>query len=97
MVKDENIIQSLIVGGIVGAALGTLISKDKGEGVKLGALAGAVLLATYEANKRAQSTNTPLFIEENGKLYKILPGGNKTFIRNIPKPARAIKKHFKLQ
>lgn len=95
--NDENIFQSLIAGGLIGAALGALLSKDKEEGATIGALAGAVILATYKANEQAQKTNLPVYVEEDGKLYEIQPGGIKRFIKDIPKPDFVPNKYFKLK
>ena len=95
--NDENIFQSLIAGGLIGAALGALISKDREEGATIGALAGAVILATYKANEQAQKTNLPVYIEEDGKLFEIQPGGVKRFIKDIPKPNITPVEYFKLK
>jgi hypothetical protein len=95
--NDENIFQSLIAGGLIGAALGALLSKDKEEGATIGALAGAVILATYKANEHAQKTNLGVYVEEDGKLYEIQPGGVKRFIKDIPKPNVPLHDHFKLK
>lgn len=94
---DENILQSLIAGGLIGATLGALLSNNKEDRVALGALAGAVMLATYKANERAQKSNLPVWVEENGKLYEILPGGGKRFIKNIPKPSMIYPEYLKLK
>ena len=97
MENDEEILQSLIAGGLIGAALGALISKNKEEGTTLGALAGAAILATFRANEKAMQTNVPMYIEENGNLYQIKDGGIKTLIRKIKKPAVKLPQHFKLK
>ena len=97
MKNDEEIIQSLIVGGLVGATLGALVSKDKEEGNILGAVAGAALLATFKANEKAMQTNVPMYVEENGSLYQIESGGNKKFIKKLDKPTVKLQEHFKLK
>lgn len=96
MKNDEEIIKSLITGGLVGAALGALVSKNKEEGSLLGAVAGAALLATFKANEKAMQTNVPMFIEENGSLYQIESGGNKKFIKKLEKPTVKLQENFKL-
>ncbi|OYU83692.1 MAG: hypothetical protein CFE24_10220 [Flavobacterium sp. BFFFF2] len=96
MKNDDEIIQSLIAGGIIGAALGALVSNDKEEGAALGALAGAAILATFKANEIAMQSNLPMYVEENGDLYQIQPGGSKKFIRTIEKPTIQLQKRFKL-
>jgi hypothetical protein len=96
MKSDDEIIDSLISGGIIGAALGALISKSK-DGAILGALAGAVILATHKANEKAKKTNLPLILEEAGNLYEIKPDGSKLFVKKIPKPAKKLQQNFKLR
>ena len=97
MKSDEEILQSLIAGGLIGAALGALLSKNREDVATLGALAGAAILATYKANEKALQTNLPMFIEENGSLYQIQSGGEKKFIRTIEKPTVKLKNNFKLK
>lgn len=97
MKNDEEILESLIAGGLIGAALGALLSKNKEEGATLGALAGAAILATFKANEKAMQTNLPMYVEENGNLYQIQPGGIKKFIRKIDKPSVKLQEHFKLK
>ena len=58
MKNDNEIFESLIAGGLVGAALGVLVSGKK-EGATLGAIAGATILATYKASQQAMQTNLP--------------------------------------
>lgn len=95
--NDTNIFKSLIKGGLIGATLGALLYKNREEGVTIGALAGAVILATYKANIQAQKTNIPVYVEEEGKLYEIQPGGSKHFIKDLPKSKVLYNKHFKLK
>lgn len=81
MKNDEEIFQSLIAGGIVGASLGALLSGgSRGQVTILGAIAGAAILATYKANEKALQTNLPMYAEENGSLYQIQADGKKNFI-----------------
>jgi hypothetical protein len=96
MSNDDKILQSLIAGGLIGAALGALLSKNKEDGATIGALAGAAILATYKANEQAQKTNLPMYEEIDGKLYVIQPGGEKKFIRTLEKPGK-ISERFKLK
>lgn len=97
MKNDEEILESLIAGGLIGAALGALVSKNKEEGITLGTLAGAAILATFKANEKAMQTNLPMFVEEDGNLYQIQSGGIKKFIRKIDKPSVKLQENFKLQ
>ena len=96
--KGENVtIETLIKGGMIGAALGAFLSKDKEEGAIIGALLGAAMSATLKANEEAQRTNVPVYVEENGKLYEISPSREKRFIKNIKKPSRGLPDQFKLK
>jgi hypothetical protein len=96
MKNDQEILQFLIKGGLIGGALGALLSKDKTEGSLLGAIAGAAIFATFRANEEAQKTNVPMYVVEDGYLYQIDKNGTKTQIRKVEKPNIQLKKHFKL-
>lgn len=97
MSSEDTTIKSLIAGGLIGAALGALLSKDKDEGSIIGALLGAAFSATLTANQEAKKTNVPVYVEENGKLYAINPGGEKLFIKDIQKPSGKLPNRFKLK
>lgn len=97
MKNDNEIIEALLLGGIIGATLGALASKNEENGAILGALAGATLLATFRANEKALESNLPMYVEENGKLYKIQANGIKEFVREIEKPKIKLQKHFILK
>lgn len=75
MKNDNEIVQSLVAGGVVGASLGTLLIKNTEQNTPLGKLASAAILATFKANEAAKKTNISMFFEEDGILYKTLPGG----------------------
>jgi hypothetical protein len=97
MKEDDEIIESLIAGGLIGAALGALLAKNKEEGATLGVLVGATILGTYRANEKASKTHVPMVTEENGKLYQINTDSTKTFLRNIEKPSVKLQERFKLK
>ena len=96
MNTEQEIIDSLIIGGVVGASLGALISNDKERGVAIGALAGAALLATFNAYETARKGNYPLVYEENGVIYEE-SGGVKSIIREIEKRTVVLKNRYKLK
>ena len=75
MKEDDEIFKTLIAGGIIGAALSALLFKEKESSTVLGAIAGAVLLATFKANQQAKKTNVLLFTKEDGILFEIQPRG----------------------
>ena len=97
MNNDDDLLKSLIVGGGIGAALGAFLSKRKGEGVGIGALAGAVLLATFKANENARKTNVPFYIEEDGSVFEINARGQKRFIKRIEPVQGKIHRKYKLK
>lgn len=97
MKSDNEILDSLIAGGLIGAALGALLSKNKEEGSVLGAMAGAAILATYKANEKASAMKIPMYVEENGDLFQIQADGTKNFIRKLEKPSIKLNEHFKLK
>lgn len=96
MKNDAEIVESLIKGGVVGATLGALLTKNNSEGMA-GALAIAAILATYKANEKAVETSVPMYVEENGSLYMTQPDGIKKFIRKIEKPGITLQQNFKLK
>lgn len=97
MKSDDQILESLIAGGVIGAALVDLISKDTAEGAMLGVIAGAAILATYQASEKARLANLPVLAEENGKLYEIRSGGQKRYLKDLPKKFTLSRKKFKLK
>ena len=97
MSRKDDTMESLIAGGLIGAALGALLSKDKEEGAVIGAILGAAFSATLKANEEAQKTNVPVYVVEEGKLYAIEPGGAKRLIRSLKKSNTKYPNRFKLK
>jgi hypothetical protein len=97
MKTDDQILESLIAGGVIGAVLGALILKDTEEGTELGAIASAAILATYRASEQARQASLPILAEENGKLYEISSGDQKRYLRDLPKQFTLPSKKFKLK
>lgn len=96
MRKDAEILDSLVAGGLVGAALGALVKNDKTV-VTLSAIAGAALLASFHASERAKESDVPIVFEENGVLYEVRNGEKKT-IKVLPKKnSKKIQKEFNLK
>lgn len=95
--KKETQIESLIAAGVIGAALGALVSKNKGAGAALGAIAGAAIAASWEAYENAQETNLPLMVEEDDVLYEVRPNGTKKKIKNLPPSNKQLPKRFELE
>jgi hypothetical protein len=97
MKTDDEIIESLIAGGLIGSTLEALISKNNEEEEMTGAIIGAVILGTFKASERALATNIPMYVEENGNLYQVQKGVVKKFIRKIEKSSIKLPSHFKLK
>jgi hypothetical protein len=96
MNSDREIIEYLVAGGLLGAALGALVSDDNRDAA-IGALAGAALVASFRANQRAQATGIPLVIEQDNELIRVYPDGRRELIRKIPRTNAHIPKKFKLR
>ena len=97
MAEKDKTLDTLIAGGFIGAALGALLSKDKDEGAIIGALLGAAFAATHNANEEAKKTKLPLKFTENGKLYELLPSGEKRFIKNVTPLRQVSSKKYRLK
>jgi hypothetical protein len=92
--KDEKTIENLLAAGIIGAALGALLLKNKAQGATLGALAGAAILASSRAYENAHKTNVPVMVEEDNVLYNVYPDGTKKKVKKLPKPDSILRKNF---
>lgn len=70
--SEEELLQSLIKGGVIGGALGALLSdpKNRQENAVLFAVAGAAILASYQASQRAKATSLPVYKIKEGSLIK---------------------------
>ena len=96
MSKEDEIFQSLIAGGLIGAGLGALLTGKKDDAL-LGAIAGAAIMATYKASEEAEDRNFPVFIVEDGKLFEQKPDGNKIYVRDIRKSGKKFSSNYKLK
>ncbi len=94
MSKNEDKIEALVTGGVLGAAIGALFSKDKEEGAIIGALIGAAIAATAKASEEAKKTNIPQLVEENGKLYELNALGEKRLIKVLKKRKASLPEKF---
>ncbi len=96
MENEKEIIDNLVVGGVVGATLGALISNNKERGATIGAIAGAALFATFNAHEKAKKSNLRLVYEEDGIIYEEHNGIRKV-LRKIEKPVFSFKNRYKLK
>ena len=90
-------IETLIATGVIGAALGALLSKNKGAGAILGGIAGAAIAASLEAYENAQEANLPILVEEGDVLYEVQSNGLKKKIKDLPHSDIILPKRFKLK
>jgi len=96
MKKTENSLEKTVASGFLGAVIGAVMADDKEEGAIVGALIGAALGAMSEANRVAKQSNVPLYEVQEGRLYKISPGREREFIRDIERSNKTYPKKFKL-
>lgn len=96
MKSSKSSMDSLIAGGLIGAALGAFLSSDKEEGAVIGAILGAAVTATTNASIEAKKTQLPQMIEEHGALYEIDVNGEKRLVKNLNKTTRFLPDQFQL-
>lgn len=97
MSAENKTIESLITGGLLGAAIGAILSRNKEEGAIAGAIVGAAVASTMRANEEARKTNIKIQQVENGNLYEIEPGGSKRLVKKLEKNSVNLPDHYKLK
>jgi hypothetical protein len=75
--SDDELLKSLIAGGIIGGTMAALLSdkKNQNKNTTLAAIAGAAIVASYQASQRAKETNLPIYKIKNGSLIIEYPDG----------------------
>ena len=96
MENEKDIIEQAVIGGLIGAGLGLLLSGNKKD-VGVGVLAGAAFFAALKANEVALKSNVPVLVEEKGVIYEMNSKGEKKFIKRIEKLPYKVPSHFKLK
>lgn len=96
MKSEEEIIESLIARGLIGAGIVALMSNGKDD-VAIGSIISAAILGTYKANQKAEDTRVTRVFEEDGALYEVDSQGTKTFIKALEKPQIYLSQNFKLK
>ncbi|MGV3664689.1 MAG: hypothetical protein ACO1NV_01055 [Leptospira bouyouniensis] len=83
---DQDILQTLIKGGLLGAGLTALLKQGDadGEDLTIGAILGAVAVAAYQASQRAERTDVPILVQKGDSLYWKEKNGNMTFFKKLP-------------
>ena len=80
--SKHEIIENAVAGGVIGAALGALIT-GKSEYTLASAIVGAAIGASVKAQKEANKLNIPVLYEEDGIIYKYLPNGEREMVKEI--------------
>ncbi len=93
---DNDQIDKLVAGGLIGAGLLAILSKDKEEGALVGAILGAIVAGTLEANKEAINANLPVFVREGDKLIVRKSDGQKQQLKALRRPEKRFPQTFKL-
>lgn len=99
--KNKNkteIIESALKGGLVGAALGALLTGKKEDSITA-AIVGAAIGASVKALEEARENKLPVMFEEDGVLYELHPNGRRTTVNNSVEKGKTrvhIPRNFKL-
>ncbi|TGK87961.1 hypothetical protein EHQ23_03690 [Leptospira bourretii] len=94
---DEETLNNLIKGGLLGAGLTALLKQEAdGEDIAVGALLGAAILASIKASERAKETKIPILVQEGDSLYWKHPDGHKEFFKKLPTDSNHLPPKFKL-
>ena len=96
--SDEDLLESLLQGGLIGAGLIALLSNQEKaeENISIGAIVGAAILASYKANLNAKKTNLPVYEKQGNSIFAIYPDGTKKFLKKIEPINIKIPSRFKL-
>ena len=92
--KNERI-ENAIAGGLVGAALGAVLTNKSGDTIIAG-LVGAAIGASISAMDEANNIPTPIMLEEYGKLYKRYADGRMEFVKDLPRHNQKIPSTFSI-
>ncbi len=97
--RIDDTIEDYIAAGVIGAALGALISdkKNRGENSFLGAIALIAILASISAGKKAKRSSLSTVVEEDDAIYEISSAGKRRLIKHIDKERRKVPKNFTLR
>ncbi|EQA36363.1 hypothetical protein LEP1GSC047_3116 [Leptospira inadai serovar Lyme str. 10] len=84
--EDDKILENVIAGGILGTGLTALLKERKVNGTELalGALLGAIILASVNAKAKAREHNQDVLIRRGDSLFRKLPSGKEIFLRELP-------------
>ncbi|RLD52007.1 MAG: hypothetical protein DRJ05_17840 [Bacteroidetes bacterium] len=80
--SKHEIIENAVAGGVIGAALGAVIT-GKSEYTHASAIVGAAIGASLKAQKEANDLKVPVLYEEDGIIYKYFPNGERELVKEI--------------
>ncbi|MBK7127801.1 MAG: glycine zipper 2TM domain-containing protein [Crocinitomicaceae bacterium] len=94
--RDE-IIKDAIAGGLIGAALGAMLTGKSDRSI-LAAIVGAAINASLKAQQEVKALDTSVVYEIDGIIYRVHPDGSKEFVKRLPRSKRRIyKREFRLE
>lgn len=80
--SKHEIIEGAIAAGLVGAALGALLT-GKSKGAIAAGIAGAAIGASIKATRRAERLQLSYLYEENGIIYRANPDGTRSEVKRL--------------
>jgi len=94
--KKQEIIEGAIAGGVMGAALGSLLT-GKGKTTLISAITGAAIGASIKALKEAKKLEVPVLYEEDGTIYRVFSNGDREVVKELKKTDTNIPQTFLLE
>ncbi|MCG9874540.1 MAG: hypothetical protein MH321_07115 [Leptospiraceae bacterium] len=96
--SDDELLKSLITGGVVGGGLAALLldKKNRSENATLAAIAGAAIVASYKASQKAKETKLPIYKIKDGSLVIEHPDGRIETLKENASSEEKIPLNFKL-
>lgn|SRR5574343_180535 len=92
--RDEKI-ENAIAGGIIGAALGAMLT-GKGDRSILAGLVGAAIGASITAREEAKELEQPLLYEDEGTIFRVYPDGHREVVKKLTRRRTNIPRNFRL-
>ncbi len=93
--KRNDLIENAIAGGLIGAALGALLTGRRGNTIVAGLL-GAAIGASIKAQRKVENIGLPVYYEEEGVIYKVFSDGTKEKVKEVKARKSNIPKSFSI-
>jgi hypothetical protein len=95
--KDEETLNYLIQGGLLGLNLTSLLNRrEDEEDMAVGVVLEVALVAAFGASEKAKKTMIPLLIQIGDSLYFRYPDGHDEFFKKLPENSYKLESKFKL-